>query len=98
MAVVRRLLLAQRGVVATLAAAMTSLDTIHLHRAGLVTRLLGLLTTLAIVVATSATAQVSSEIALPPNGDNQKAEVSQWIGLVKVRISYHSPRVHLRGK
>jgi hypothetical protein len=44
-----------------------------------------------------AAAQVTSEIALPPNGDNQRAEVSQWIGLVKVTISYHSPRVHLRG-
>jgi hypothetical protein len=25
---------------------------------------------------------------------NQKAEVSQWIGLVKVTIAYHSPNVH----
>jgi len=25
---------------------------------------------------------------------NQKAEVSQWIGLVKVTITYHSPNVH----
>jgi hypothetical protein len=30
-----------------------------------------------------------------PNGDNQKAEVSQWIGLVKVD-AYHSPQVHFR--
>jgi hypothetical protein len=39
-------------------------------------------------------AQELSELAQPPNGANQKAEVSQWIGLVKVTISYHSPNVH----
>ena len=39
-------------------------------------------------------AQELSELALPPNGMNQKAEVSQWIGLVKVTITYHSPNVH----
>jgi hypothetical protein len=41
-----------------------------------------------------ARAQVRSEIAMPPNGDNERAEVSQWIGLVKVSIEYHSPNVH----
>ena len=30
---------------------------------------------------------------LPPNGDNQKASVSQWIGLVKVNVTYNSPDV-----
>jgi hypothetical protein len=45
----------------------------------------------------AAHAQIASEVTLPPNGDNQRAEVSQWIGLVKVTIAYHSPRVHLRG-
>jgi len=39
-------------------------------------------------------AQIHSEITLPPNGNNQRAEVAQWIGLVKVTIAYHSPRVH----
>ena len=39
-------------------------------------------------------AQIQSELTLPPNGNNQRAEVSQWIGLVKVTIAYHSPRVH----
>lgn len=39
-------------------------------------------------------AQETSEIATPPNGDNQKAEVSQWIGPVKISILYHSPHVH----
>jgi tetratricopeptide (TPR) repeat protein len=39
-------------------------------------------------------AQELSELSLPSNGDNQKAEVTQWIGPVKVSIAYHSPRVH----
>src|SRR5215216_2201344 len=43
-------------------------------------------------------AQESSELSLPPNGDNQKAEVAQWIGLVRVSIAYHSPRVHFQGR
>jgi Protein of unknown function (DUF2911) len=38
--------------------------------------------------------QESSELSFPPNGDNQRAEVSQWIGPVRVSIEYHSPRVH----
>jgi len=42
----------------------------------------------------SARAQDLSELTQPPNGLNQKAEVSQWIGLVKVTIAYHSPNVH----
>ncbi len=42
--------------------------------------------------------QEHSELTLPPNGDNQKAEVSQWIGLVRVTIAYHSPRVHFLGR
>jgi tetratricopeptide (TPR) repeat protein len=43
-------------------------------------------------------AQVQAELTTPPNGDNQRAEVSQWIGLVKVTIAYHSPRVHFQGR
>src|SRR5690242_5514797 len=45
-------------------------------------------------VVPSAIAQVRSELALPPNGDNERAEVSQWIGLVKITIAYHSPNLH----
>jgi hypothetical protein len=41
-----------------------------------------------------ARAQVHSELAIPPNGNNERAEVSQWIGLVKITIDYHSPNVH----
>ncbi|HKW09046.1 MAG TPA: DUF2911 domain-containing protein [Gemmatimonadaceae bacterium] len=44
--------------------------------------------------AAGARAQIHSELALPPNGNNQRAEISQWIGLVRVTIAYHSPRVH----
>lgn len=33
-------------------------------------------------------------LTLPPSGGNQKAEVSQWIGPVKVTINYSSPKVH----
>ena len=35
-----------------------------------------------------------AELSQPPAGNNQKAEVSQWIGLVKITIAYHSPKVH----
>jgi tetratricopeptide (TPR) repeat protein len=42
----------------------------------------------------AASGQVLSEIAQPPNGNNQRAEISQWIGLVKITIAYHSPHVH----
>lgn len=45
-------------------------------------------------VVQTAHAQVQSELSLPPNGKNQRAEVSQWIGLVKITIDYHSPNVH----
>ena len=38
--------------------------------------------------------QETSQLATPPNGNNEHAEVSQWIGPVKVSIDYHSPRVH----
>ena len=43
--------------------------------------------------------QELSELSLPPggNGVSQRAEVSQWIGPVKVTIGYHSPNVHGRG-
>jgi hypothetical protein len=60
--------------------------------------LAGLLLSFAITLAAVSTGlgQELSEITMPPNGDNQKAEVSQWIGLVKITIAYHSPNVHRR--
>ncbi len=42
-------------------------------------------------VLTSAVAL--SQITLPPSGNNQKSEVSQYLGLVKVTITYSSPDV-----
>src|SRR3954465_2102476 len=45
-----------------------------------------------------AQAQERAELTLPPNGNNQRAEVSQWIGLVRVTVAYHSPRVHFQGR
>ncbi|MEO8452377.1 MAG: DUF2911 domain-containing protein [Gemmatimonadota bacterium] len=51
----------------------------------------------AVSLAPSASAQDQSQLAIPPAGNAERAEVSQWIGLVKVAIGYHSPRVHLRG-
>jgi Protein of unknown function (DUF2911) len=42
----------------------------------------------------TASAQVLSELSLPPNGQNSRAKVSQWIGPVEITIDYHSPNVH----
>ena len=50
-----------------------------------------------VAISLFAQAQEHSEISLPPNGDNQRSEVSQWIGPVKVSIEYHSPNVHGNG-
>jgi Protein of unknown function (DUF2911) len=41
--------------------------------------------------ASIATAQITT----PPNGDNQKSSVTQYLGLVKVTVDYNSPDVHL---
>jgi hypothetical protein len=46
------------------------------------------------LLAVNLQAQELSELSIPPNGMNPRAEVSQWIGLVKVTIAYHSPNVH----
>jgi DUF2911 family protein len=55
---------------------------------------IALATAMFLVFSMTATAQETSEIATPPNGDNQHAEISQWIGPVKISIDYHSPKVH----
>ena len=47
---------------------------------------------LAIVFPVILAAQAA--ITLPPNGDNQKSSVTQYIGPVAVTIDYHSPDVH----
>jgi len=46
------------------------------------------------LVAVLAFAQETSELSTPPAGDNERSEVSQWIGPVKISIEYHSPHVH----
>jgi hypothetical protein len=43
-----------------------------------------------IVVPVLASAQI---VTLPPDGKNQKASVSQWIGLVEVNVTYNGPKV-----
>jgi len=48
----------------------------------------------AVMHSGAALGQELSELSTPPNGLNQKSEVSQWIGPVKITISYHSPNVH----
>jgi tetratricopeptide (TPR) repeat protein len=37
---------------------------------------------------------IGQGISTPPSGDNQKSQVTQWIGLVKVTVTYSSPDVH----
>jgi hypothetical protein len=46
---------------------------------------------LALAAALPAAAQ---SVTLPPSGDNQKASVTQQVGLVKVTVDYSSPDVH----
>src|SRR5262245_6100662 len=48
----------------------------------------------AVVLAASLTCFAQQTITLPPDGDNQQAEVIQQIGLVRVSVQYHSPDVH----
>jgi tetratricopeptide (TPR) repeat protein len=52
-----------------------------------------LLLTSAALIATSVTSAAQT-ITLPPNGDNQRSEVIQYIGLVRTSIEYSSPDVH----
>jgi len=53
---------------------------------------LALLLVTGLLGTVAAQAQFSGP-TLPPSGDNQKASVSQWIGLVEVNITYNSPDV-----
>jgi len=51
-----------------------------------------ILVALAVVLcAAAAGAQI---LSVPPSGDNQRATVTQYIGVVGVTIDYHSPDVH----
>jgi tetratricopeptide (TPR) repeat protein len=46
------------------------------------------------ILAVFAQVTAAQGLIMPPSGDNQKSSVSQWIGLVKVTITYNSPDVH----
>src|SRR5882724_11303217 len=47
-----------------------------------------------ILLSGSAFGQRLAALSLPPSGNNQKASVTQYIGLAKVTIDYSSPAVH----
>jgi Protein of unknown function (DUF2911) len=47
-----------------------------------------------LMLSLTVSGQETSELSTPPNGDNERAEVSQWVGPVKISIDYHSPKVH----
>lgn len=49
-----------------------------------------------IITALSAFHDASAQLELPPNGDNQRSEVTQFMGLVKVTVAYSSPQVRGR--
>ena len=51
------------------------------------------LLTSAALLATIVTSSAQS-ITLPPNGDNQRSEVIQQIGMVRAAVEYSSPDVH----
>jgi tetratricopeptide (TPR) repeat protein len=46
------------------------------------------------VLLASSTSGAAQSITLPPDGDNQRSEVVQQIGLVRASIEYSSPDVH----
>src|SRR2546429_7024367 len=73
------------------------MSTYRKNMGSLMKRLFAILTFVMLCLPSVAFGQELSELSLPPNGDNQKAEVSQWIGLVKITIAYHSPNVHRGG-
>jgi len=52
-----------------------------------------ILLTSAALMATSV-ASFAQSITLPPDGDNQRAEVVQQIGMVRAAVEYRSPDVH----
>jgi len=46
----------------------------------------------AILLLTAVSA--AAQLTMPPDGDNERASVSQSIGLVRITIDYNSPKVH----
>ncbi len=53
-----------------------------------------LLVAFAVCAITSLSLAQTITLTAPPNGNNQKSTVTQWIGLVSVSIEYHGPDVH----
>lgn len=52
---------------------------------------------LAVIVCWAQSSHLSAQISGYPAGRNQRAEVSQWMGLVKVTVNYSSPSVKRHG-
>jgi Protein of unknown function (DUF2911) len=50
--------------------------------------------TSAALVATSMSVAAQQTVTLPPDGDNQRSEITQQIGMVRATIEYSSPDVH----
>ena len=48
----------------------------------------------AAIIGASATATAQTSLTMPPDGGNQRSEVVQQIGLVRVAVEYSSPDVH----
>jgi len=49
---------------------------------------------LPLAAAFAAAAPLAAQgVTVPPSGDNQAAEVKQWIGPIELSVSYHSPDV-----
>jgi tetratricopeptide (TPR) repeat protein len=46
-----------------------------------------------VLTVLASTTVIFAQITTPPNGGNQKASVTQWMGLASVTITYHSPDV-----
>ena len=56
--------------------------------------LIALVALVALIVAAAPAAAQLASITVPPSGGNQRATITQGIGLVKVTIDYSSPHVH----
>lgn len=54
--------------------------------------------TITFLVMLACVGYAQAQLAGPPNGNNQKAKVTQYIGPVEISITYSSPRVHLQGQ
>lgn len=49
---------------------------------------------LTLLLALASFPVLAQQLTLPPGGDNQRCEVTQWMGLVSVTVVYNSPDVH----